>query len=177
MTKITQRLSLLVAASCFLAACATPPAKISHEKPVDEINNQRGLALRGYDPVAYFTDKKPTAGKPDITYQWKGATYQFATVKHRQLFQGDPEHYAPQFGGYCAYAVSLGTTADGDPFQWAVAGDKLFVNNNAIAYTLWNKSRSKNIRQGVVNWPLIPKQPVASDSAMATSPEDKATAR
>jgi hypothetical protein len=58
-----------------------------------------------------------------------------------------------------------------------VAGDKLFVNNNAIAYTLWNKSRSKNIRQGVVNWPLIPKQPVASDSAMATSPEDKATAR
>lgn len=169
MRKITQRLSLLIAASCFLAACATPPAKISQEKPVEEINNQHGLALRGYDPVAYFTDKKPVAGTPDITYQWKGATYQFATVQHRELFQSDPPHYAPQFGGYCAYAVSLGTTADGDPFQWAVDGDRLFVNANAIAYTLWNKSRSNSIRKGETNWPLIPKEPVASDSARTTS--------
>jgi YHS domain-containing protein len=177
MISIRQRLSLLVAACCFVAACATPPAKISQEKPVDEINNQRGLALRGYDPVAYFTDKKPIEGKPDITYQWKGATYHFATVEHRELFQRDPEHYAPQFGGYCAYAVSLGTTADGDPFQWAVDNDKLFVNNNAIAYALWNKSRSKNIRRGDVNWPLIPKEAVASESAMTTSAEDRAATR
>jgi YHS domain-containing protein len=176
MMKITQRLSLLVAACSFVAACATPPAKISQETPVAEINNQRGLALRGYDPVAYFTDKKPIEGKPDIAYQWKGATYQFATVEHRELFQRDPEHYAPQFGGYCAYAVSLGTTADGDPFQWAVDGDKLFVNNNAIAYALWNKSRSGNIRRGDVNWPLIPKEPLASDAAMTKSADEKASA-
>jgi YHS domain-containing protein len=156
-----------VVACWLLAACATPPAKISHEKLVDEINNRQGLALRGYDPVAYFTDKKPTAGSPDINYEWKGATYRFATAEHRDLFAASPEHYAPQFGGYCAFAVSLGTTADGDPFQWAVDDDRLFVNNNAIAAKLWNRSRSRNIRQGVTNWPLIPKESLMTSPAIA----------
>jgi len=162
---------LLVTTCLILAPCATPQAKISEEKPVDEINNQRGLALRGYDPVAYFTEHKPVEGKPDITYQWHGATYRFATSHDRELFQGNPEHFVPQFGGYCAYAVSLGTTADGDPHQWTVDGDRLFVNNNAIAAKLWNQSRGKNIHKGIMNWPLIPKQPVA-----AGAPPDKTPA-
>ena len=156
---------LAVVACWLLAACATAPAKISQEKPVDEINNRQGLALRGYDPVAYFTDRKPTPGSPDIDYQWKGATYRFATADHRDLFTANPEHYAPQFGGYCAFAVSLGTTADGDPFQWTVDGDRLFVNNNAIAAKLWNQSRPKNIQLGITNWPLIPKQSLTVNSA------------
>ena len=153
-----------VVACWLLAACATPPPKISQETPVDEINNQQGLALRGYDPVAYFTDKKPTPGSSDIDYRWKGATFRFATPEHRDLFAANPEHYAPQFGGYCAFAVSLGTTADGDPFQWAIDGDRLFVNNNATALKLWNQSRSRNIGLGVTNWPLIPKQSVSANS-------------
>jgi YHS domain-containing protein len=155
-----------VVACGLIAACATPPAKISQEKPVDEINNRQGLALRGYDPVAYFTEKKPTPGRADISYSWKGATYRFATAEHRDSFAASPEHYAPQFGGYCAFAVSLGTTADGDPFQWAVDSDRLFVNNNAIAAKLWNQSRSKNIRLGTTNWPLIPKQSSSVNPAL-----------
>ena len=154
-----------VVACWLVAACATAPARISQEKPVDEINNRQGLALEGYDPVAYFREKKPISGNTDITYAWKGATYRFATAEHRDSFQADPEHYAPQFGGYCAYAVSLGTTADGDPFQWTVEGDKLFVNNNAFAAKLWNRRRSKNIGLGIMNWPLIPKQALGESPA------------
>lgn len=154
---------VLLVTLCLLAAsCATPRGKIAEEKPVDEINNQRGLALGGYDPVAYFTEHKPVQGKPDISYQWHGATYRFASTDDRDRFQGDPEHFAPQFGGYCAYAVSLGTTADGDPLQWTVDGDRLFVNNNALAAALWSQSRRENIEKGIVNWPLIRKQPVAA---------------
>jgi YHS domain-containing protein len=154
------------------AACATPPTKISQENTVDEINNRGGLALKGYDPVAYFTDAKPVRGDPAIQYEWKGATYRFATPEHRALFQASPEHYAPQFGGYCAYAVSLGTTADGDPQQWALVSDRLYVNNNAIAAKLWGHDRLKNIRLGVSNWPLIPKQPLEQKASAAPPAEE-----
>ena len=172
-SRMGQLFALLVCLA--IPACATPPAKISQEKPVDEINNRQGVALEGYDPVAYFTRKQPTPGSPDIGYQWKGATYRFATAEDRDLFAASPEHYAPQFGGYCAYAVSLGTTADGDPFQWKVDGDKLFVNNNAIAAKLWNQNRARNIRLGTENWPLIPKQSLTA-AAAGTSAEPGATA-
>jgi hypothetical protein len=159
---------VFAAIACWLlAACATQPAKISQETPVDEVNNRQGLALRGYDPVAYFTAGKPTPGSPDITYIWRGATYRFATAAQRDSFAADPQHFAPQFGGYCAFAVSLGTTADGDPLQWTVDGDRLFVNNNAIAAKLWKRHRAGNIRLGMANWPLIPKHSLMPNPATA----------
>jgi hypothetical protein len=163
---------IVLVASVLPVACAAAPAptKISQDTPVEEIDNQHGLALGGYDPVAYFTEHKPTLGRPDIVFQWKGATYRFATQSDRELFEANPEHYAPQFGGYCAFAVSLGTTADGDPLQWTVDGDKLFVNNNPTAAKLWNQHRHRNIRQGVANWPLIPRQPVVAPSISTELP-------
>lgn len=69
-------------------------------------------------------------GDPAISYQWQGATWQFSSVEHRTQFGADPVRYAPQFGGYCAFAVAQGTTADGDAQQWAIVKDKLYVNNN-----------------------------------------------
>lgn len=149
--------------ACLLAtACAVSPDKISHSKPVDEINNRQGLALKGYDPVAYFTDAKPTEGNAAIVYQWRGATYRFATAEHRDAFESNPQRYAPQFGGYCAFAVSQGTTADADPFQWALVDEKLYVNNNAFAAALWNRDRPGHIEAANTNWPLIPKRPLAN---------------
>jgi hypothetical protein len=149
------------------AACAATPGKVWDEKPVDEINNRQGLALKGYDPVAYFTDGKPTEGSPVTAYQWHGATYRFATAEHRNAFMADAERYAPQFGGYCAYAVSRGTTADGDPLQWAIVDKKLYVNNNAIAAKLWNQDRPGNIKAGTANWPLIKKRPLLQEPTAA----------
>jgi YHS domain-containing protein len=141
-----------------LAACAATPGHVHQGKTVDEINNQSGLALQGYDPVAYFKEGKTSIGDAAITFQWQGATYRFSSLEDRQAFMANPERYAPQFGGYCAFAVSRGTIANGDPHQWAIENDRLFLNNNALAMTLWNQDRPGNIRAGDENWPLLPKR-------------------
>ena len=147
-------------ASILVAACAANASEMPQVRTVDEIDLQQGFALKGYDPVAYFADGGPAAGNAAIRYRWRGATWLFSTEEHRKAFMADPARYAPQFGGYCAFAVSRGTTADGDPLQWAVVDDKLYVNTNAFAMQLWDKDRPGNIRAGNSNWPLIPKRPL-----------------
>ena len=145
--------------SLLVAAGAAAQGKVSQAKTVDEIDLQQGYALKGYDPVAYFAEGGPAPGKAAINYQWRGATWLFSTPEHRAAFMADPALYAPQFGGYCAFAVSRGTTADGDPLQWAIVDGKLYVNTNALAMELWDKDRPGNIQAGNTNWPLIPKRP------------------
>jgi YHS domain-containing protein len=162
-------------ASMLVAACAANASKESHVRTVDEIDLQQGFALKGYDPVAYFADGGPAAGNVAIRYQWRGATWLFSTEEHRTAFIADPARYAPQFGGYCAFAVSRATTADGDPLQWAVVDDKLYVNTNAYAMQLWDKDRPGNIQAGNSNWPLIPKRPLP-DSKQSTPTADLAPA-
>ena len=142
-----------------LTACAATPGKIKREAPVPALDTQAGLALEGYDPVAYFDSGAPLKGAMAFTYSWQGATWRFATAAHRAAFAATPERYAPQYGGYCAYAVSRGTTAHGDPGVWAVVGDRLFLNNNRFAQQLWNQDRAGNISAADVNWPLLPKLP------------------
>lgn len=156
--RFSQAAVFLLAA--MLAGCAGTPGKIAPTTPVDQVDNQNGLALQGFDAVAYFSDGKPVEGDTAITYRWEGAVCNFSTVEHRAAFAADPGRYAPQFGGYCAYAVSRGTTADGDPRLWAVVDGKLYVNNNTMAKSLWNEDRTGNINGGVTNWPLIPKRPL-----------------
>ena len=176
--KYTARQILALLASLIVTACAATPGKVSQTRPVDELNLEKGVALKGYDPVAYYADGAPAVGDPGITYQWQGATYLFSTDEHREAFKADPAHYAPQFGGYCAFAVSRGTTADADPHQWAIVDGKLYVNNNAFARKLWDQDRPGNIVAGDANWPLIPKRPLAtgqqstavSQSAAAPAP-------
>jgi YHS domain-containing protein len=177
--KYTVRHILALLVCVMVIACAGTPGKVSQTEPVDGLNVQHGVALKGYDPVAYFAEAEPAAGNPAISYQWQGATWLFSTPEHRTAFMADPAQYAPQFGGYCAFAVSRGTTADGDPHQWAIVGGKLYVNNNAIAKKLWDQDRPTNIVAGDTNWPLIPKRPLAteerstavSQTAPATAPK------
>jgi YHS domain-containing protein len=156
----TGSIAAALLASLLLASCAAAPAKVAQVRPVGEIDLQQGFALKGFDPVSYFADGRPAAGNAAISYRWRGAIWLFSTEEHRTAFIADPARYAPQFGGYCAFAVSRGTTADGDPLQWAVVDDKLYVNTNAFAMELWDKDRPGNIRAGNSNWPLIPKQPL-----------------
>jgi len=145
-------------AAALLSACVAPPGKVSVSKPVPALNASGGVAVRGFDVVSYFTDGKAIEGDPASSFVWQGITWQFATAEHRAKFASEPEHYAPQYGGYCAFAVSRGTTADGDPHQWAIVTNKLYLNNNAFAMHLWDKDRPGNIQTGDINWPLIPKQ-------------------
>jgi hypothetical protein len=134
------------------AACTTTSGKVAALAPWD---TPKGWGLDGYDPVAYFTDQKPVLGDPKYAYEAQGVRWKFASLEHRQMFAGDPGRYEPQFGGYCAFAVSLNTTAHGDPKQWAIVDDKLYVNANAIAAHLWSLDRSGNINKADNNWPQI----------------------
>jgi YHS domain-containing protein len=154
-------ISILVLA----AACAPTPGKVSQTKAVPELYTTNGLALDGYDPVAYFSDGQPVQGVVGNEIEWHGVRWRFSTAEHATAFVKDPEHYAPQFGGYCAFAVSRGTTASGDPHQWAIVDNKLYVNNNAFAMRLWDKDRPENIAAGQQNWPLLKKSQVAAKVA------------
>lgn len=113
------------------------------------------LALGGHDPVAYFTDGQPASGDPAITLDWNGATWRFATAEHRTMFEADPQAYAPQFGGYCAWAASQAYIAPGDPTVWRIVDGRLYLNFNDRARMLWEQDIPGAIARGEANWPRI----------------------
>jgi len=114
-----------------------------------------GTAIEGYDPVAYFTDGKPVEGDSDYSYEWMDATWYFASAENRDLFAADPEKYAPQYGGYCAYAVSQGGTATIDPEAWRIEDGKLYLNLNKDIQATWMKDIPGYIEKANANWPGI----------------------
>ncbi len=111
-----------------------------------------GLALKGYDAVAYFNENSPRIGKPEFTAEWNGAKWHFASAENRDAFSKDPAKYAPQFGGYCAWAVSQGYTADVDPQTGKVVDGKLYLNYNPSVAQKWNENVPKYIADGDNNW-------------------------
>jgi hypothetical protein len=171
------RLISVIFAVMIVTACAATPGKVSQTKAIESLNLQHGLALKGFDPVAYFAEGAPAVGDPAISYQWRGATWLFSTPAHREAFVADQARYAPQYGGYCAFAVSRGTTADADPGQWAIVEGKLYVNNNVFAKKLWDQDRPANIKAGDLNWPLIPKFPVDHSPAAVRGSAAAASSR
>ena len=114
-----------------------------------------GLALRGYDPVAYFTDGKPVIGTATYTAIHNGATYRFATEENLKAFSANPEHYVPQYGGYCAFGVAVGAKFDGDPELWKIVDDKLYLNLNPDIQEQWEKDVAGHITKAGTNWPVI----------------------
>ena len=114
-----------------------------------------GLAIRGFDPVGYFTDGGPVMGSADFSTDHNGATWQFASPANRDAFIGDPEKYGARFGGYCAYAASLGYLAPTIPEAWTVYEDRLYLNANLRARELWQQDIPGNIVKGEANWPGI----------------------
>jgi YHS domain-containing protein len=114
-----------------------------------------GVAIDGYDPVAYFTDGKPVEGSKRYSFDWQGATWRFASSEHRDRFAKDPAKYAPQYGGYCAYAVANNTTADIDPAAWTIRGDKLYLNYDADIQKKWLADPDGYISKADANWPKM----------------------
>ncbi len=112
-------------------------------------------AVGGYDAVSYFTEGKPVKGSDDYAFEYNGATWLFASAGNRDAFAANPARYAPQYGGYCAWAVSQGYTAKGDPGQWKIVNDKLYLNYNADVKARWEQNIPGNIRSGDANWPKV----------------------
>lgn len=118
------------------------------------------LAIKGYDPVAYFTDGRPVRGLPDFAYQWDDYRWQFASAAHRDAFKADPVRYAPQFGNYCAMALSLGQIVVASPESWLISDGKLYVFGKPAPAgpALFQKNLAANIDKANRNRPILPKQ-------------------
>ncbi len=109
----------------------------------------------GYDTVSYFKTGEPTKGSTKYTTEYMGATWRFSTAENLALFEEDPERFAPAYGGYCAWAVSQGYLAKGDPQHWAIRDRRLFLNYDESVQNRWLKDTEAFIRQADGNWPEV----------------------
>ena len=134
---------------------------ISSTHAVEPINTTwRGnLAVEGYDTVAYFTENQPVKGKKEFQTEWRDANWRFASQEHLNLFQENPEKYAPQYGGYCAWAVSKNATASIDPAQFTIFNDKLYLNYNAKIQKQWTPVKEEKIALADGYWPELVDDP------------------
>ncbi|MCF6445201.1 YHS domain-containing (seleno)protein [Nereida sp. MMG025] len=114
-----------------------------------------GVAINGYDPVAYFTQSMPVQGSAQITASHDGATFRFASEGNKAMFLAEPAKFAPQYGGYCAYAVSKGYTATTSPNAWTVHDGKLYLNFNRAVRGIWSRDIPGNVKKGDANWPSV----------------------
>ena len=117
------------------------------------------VAIRGFDAVAYFAAGSAAKGNPKFEIAWNGAKWLFSSAENLERFRQNPEAYAPQFGGYCSYAVSKGYTADGDPEAWKLVDGKLYLNYSPDVKTLWEKNEAANILKGAENWATFDENP------------------
>ena len=135
-----------------IAAILLSPGALA-QKP--QVFSDRNGAIRGYDPVAYFDRKGPVKGSKQFSHSWRGATWYFASAENRDNFVAEPERYAPRYGGYCAYAVAEGYTADIDPSAWSIVDGKLYLNYSLRIRERWNKDIPGYIRKSETNWPAV----------------------
>ena len=144
--RLVTLLVLLVAAGPFAAM----PASLASEKPP--------VAIKGYDPVAYFTIGKAVLGKPDIEYEWDEQRYRFASAEHRELFKVDPLRYAPQFTNFCAMALARGEVHEANPEYWLVSGGKLFLFGGPSGWERFRQDLGGNIPKANDNRDLVRKR-------------------
>lgn len=150
-----------VVAAVGLALAATTltistPSYAVVETSTSEVNtNVQGLAMHGYDPVAYFTSGGPRKGKEKYAVRHTGGTYYFENAKNKDAFMADPDRYLPQYGGFCAMGIALGKKLDGDPNVWKVVNNKLYLNVNEDVSVAWNRDIPGNLYKANENWPEL----------------------
>jgi YHS domain-containing protein len=149
-----------------LSSCTTTAQK--HDGFLVNLD-QNGVIIEGYDPVAFFTDGKPVKGDPKFSYQYEGGIYHFASQEHLDLFKASPEKYKAQFGGWCAYAVSLGRIAPISIDKWSIQDGRLLFQHNQRAVDGWNKDAAGNLVKADKYWPAV----VASNGKQIKTDEEK----
>ena len=154
-----RKLFEIVVASALAVAIAGGPAVAAsaeiYQSGKDDKEVGENLGAGGYDVVAYFTDGRPVEGDARYTYDWQGATWRFANAENLERFKAEPAKYAPQYGGYCAWAVSQGYTASADPQAWRVVDGKLYLNYSLDVQQQWQGDVPGNIAKGDANWPGV----------------------
>jgi len=158
---LTPLFALFVALAVSLAAAAADPVF------VETLPDGQRAAIRGYDPVAYHLLGAPVLGSANLTHQWRGATWRFASAANRDAFAKAPEKYAPQYGGYCAFGTSRGYKVSTQPDQFAVVEGRLYLNYNAGVMQTWDKDRAFYIGKADENWKTLAEEAYESDAAAA----------
>lgn len=155
------RTGIRIAVFAFIAAAAVGLAACGNSSISETGFNAAadGLGLRGYDAVAYFAVNSAVKGNAQFEHVWNGVKWHFSSEENRKAFQQNPEKYAPQYGGYCSYAVSEGYTADGDPEAWKVVDGKLYLNYNMDVKATWEKKQSERIENANKNWEAFKTKP------------------
>jgi len=145
----------------------TAVAPIGAAHSADEINVSKGgtltgpgLAMHGYDVVAFFTDGKAAIGSDAYAVAHAGGTYRFTSQAHLDAFNADPAKYQPAYGGFCAYGTALGKKFDGDPRYWKIVGGRLYLNLNGNIQAEWSKDIPGNLAKADTNWGRIHGIPV-----------------
>lgn len=146
-------LGLAVAWLSLAGTVSAQQAEVFQSRRPDYAPN--ALAAGGFDVVAYHTKKQAIAGNAQFRVSWKGAEWHFSSQENLSLFVAAPESYAPQYGGYCAFAVAAGSTAPGDPKVWDVVNGKLYFNLSSGTQSSWRRDTAGQIQRGDANWPRI----------------------
>jgi len=120
-----------------------------------EIFSPDGKAIKGYDVVAFFKDGKSVMGVDSLSVQWKNATWYFVNRSNLNSFQANPQGYAPQYGGYCAYGTAGGHKAPVETDTWTIVNGKLYFNYNKDVKAMWLKDQAAYIKKADTNWPMI----------------------
>ena len=157
MTTMNRR-TLLVGAGTALAAAALGAAFARGRRGLApaRVFSEGGLAIRGTDPVAYFTRGAPRAGDPALTHDWAGATWAFESAGNRDRFAAEPSAYAPRYGGFCAWAVAAkGQLFSTRPENWAIVDGRLYLNFDDAVQAMWNADRAGFIAEADRRWPEI----------------------
>ena len=131
------------------------PCAAADSAPMVYIESSSELAIRGTDPVAYFTEGEVVEGSEDYESEWNGAVWRFSNEENQELFESDPEAYAPQYGGYCAKAISEGNVVSTDPEAWKIVDDKLYLNYSKDVQKQWLEDPEGNIALGDEMWPDV----------------------
>ncbi len=142
----------VVAAALFYNVAVTPAEA---KRPQFYTGLVANTAVGGYDPVAYFQKGRPVRGSSKHVLKHKGVNWRFSSAANLAAFKANPGRYIPAFGGYCAWAVSQGYTAKGDPRAWKIVGGRLYLNYNRSIQKRWERNQSANIRAGNRNWPSV----------------------
>lgn len=114
--------------------------------------NKMGVAINGYDPVAYFTDSKSEMGMKEFSYKWNGAEWYFSNKNHLEMFKKNPDKYAPQYGGFCAFGLSKDKLSSSDPNAWQIVDGKLYLCTNDKVHKMWQKDIKGNVKKADKNW-------------------------
>jgi YHS domain-containing protein len=142
-------IGLLAAPMLPAVAAEAPP------HPVNTLGSADNVAIRGYDPVAYFTDGRPRQGKSEFAVQHDGATWWFASAEHQAMFAADPDKYMPAFGGFCAFGTSRGYLVKIEPEAWSIVDGRLYLNYDLGVRDTWMKDQKGNIDKASANWPNL----------------------